>query len=83
MPNLDSYLRKIENEYKALTASTFWKEYITAISNLRKKASKKCETYDEVLKWQGEIIGYDKVLGVPDKLISIIREKSQESGKTE
>jgi hypothetical protein len=73
--DLESYLRKIENEYKELVAGVFWKEYVAAVLDLRRKASKNCETYEDVKKWQGEIHGYDSVLSLPDKIIDIVREK--------
>ena len=44
---------------------------------LRRKASKNLETYEDVKIEQGKIQAYDKVLGLPDKIISFVREKEQ------
>jgi len=74
---LENYLRKIEGEYKELTAGVFWKEYIEAIMDLRKKASHNCENYDEVKEDQGKIKAYDKVLGLPDKILALVIEKDK------
>lgn len=81
MADLDGYLRKVEREYKELTKGTFWKEYIVAIENLRRKASRRCETEEDVRKWQGEIHGYNNVFSLPDKLISIVKEKRARTAK--
>jgi len=75
--DINSYLQKIEKEYKEITDKAFWKEFLSAILDCRRKASKNCETYEDVKKWQGEIHGYDTVLGLPDKILTIVREKKE------
>lgn len=69
MANLGAYLKKVKNERDSVLQTSFWAEYQKAILKLRKKASRNCETYDDVAKYQGEIQGYDRVLTLPDKLI--------------
>ncbi len=79
MVKLDSYLRKIESEYKELTAGVFWKEYMAAILNYRKKASRNCEVHEDVRIYQGEVQAYDRIFNLPKKLLTIVREKKQET----
>ena len=81
MVDLDGYIRKIEGEYKKLTAGVFWKEYIAAISDLRKKASHNCEVHDDVKVYQGEVHAYDRIFNIPDKLLSIVREKKRATNR--
>ena len=71
----DSYLKKVKNERDSIIQTAFWAEYQKGILKLRKKASRNCETYDDVAKYQGEIQGYDRVLTLPDKLIPEEEEK--------
>ena len=62
MGKLDNYLQKLEGEYKKIASGVFWKEYIEAITELRKKASHNCENYDEVKEDKAQIKADDKVL---------------------
>ena len=77
MADLEGYLRKIESEYKKLTASDFWKEYVAAMVELRRKASRNCEIHDDVKIYQGEVQSYDRIFKLPDKLLTIVSEKDK------
>jgi len=75
--DLERYIEKIEKERDITIKGAFWAEYVAEILELRKKASKNCETYEDVKTDQGEIRAYDKVLRIPDKLISSVRERKR------
>lgn len=77
MAELERYLEKIEKERDITVKGAFWSEYIAGILELRRKASKNLETYEDVKGEQGKIQAYDKVLGLPEKLISFVREKNK------
>lgn len=77
MADLNRYLEKIEKEQTEVIKKDFWAEYQTEILELRKKASRNCETYEDVKIYQGEIKAYDRVLNLPTKLISNVRERKR------
>lgn len=77
MAELERYLEKVEKERDITVKGAFWSEYIAGILELRRKASKNLETYEDVKVEQGKIQAYDKVLGLPDKLIAFVREKNK------
>lgn len=77
MAELERYLEKVEKERDITIKGAFWSEFISGILELRRKASRNCETYDDVKIYQGEIKAYDKVFTLPDKLITFVREKNE------
>ena len=77
MAELERYLEKVEKERDITIKGAFWSEFISGILELRRKASRNLETYEDVKVEQGKIQAYDKVLGLPDKLITFIREKNE------
>jgi len=74
---LERYIEKIEKEQDAIVKKAFWAEYQKQIRELRKKASSNCEVYEDVKIDQGKIQAYDKVLNLPKKIISNIRDREQ------
>ena len=77
MPELERYLEKVEKERDTIIKGAFWSEFIDGILELRRKASKKLETYEDVKAEQGKIQAYDKVLGLPAKVIAFVQEKNK------
>ena len=77
MADLERYIEKVEKERDITIKGAFWSEFISGILELRRKASRNLETYEDVKIEQGKIQAYDKVLGLPDKLITFIREKNE------
>ena len=81
MAELERYIEKVEKERDITVKGSFWAEYIAGILGLRDKASKNLETYEDIKIEQGKIQAYDKVLGLPDKLLSIVREKKRATNR--
>ena len=77
MADLSGYLKKIKNERTNTLQTAFWSEIIAGILELRRKAAKNLEVYEDPKLEQGKIQAYDKVLGLPDRLIAFIREKDE------
>ena len=77
MADLERYIEKVEKERDITIKGAFWSEYISGILELRRKASRNLETYEDVKVEQGKIQAYDKVLGLPDKLIAFVKEKNE------
>lgn len=77
MADLERYIEKVEKERDITIKGAFWSEYMAGILDLRRKASKNLETYEDVKVEQGKIQAYDKVLGLPDRLIAFVREKNE------
>jgi len=75
--DLERYIEKVEKERDITIKGAFWSEYMAGILDLRRKASKNLETYEDVRVEQGKIQAYDKVLGLPDRLIAFVREKNK------
>ena len=81
MADLERYIDKVEKERDITVKGVFWAEFMAGILDLRKKASRNCETYDDVTKYQGEIQGYDRVLNLPDKLLSNVRDRKRATNR--
>ncbi len=81
MAELERYLEKVEKERDITVKGAFWSEFVDGILELRRKASCNLETYEDIKIEQGKIQAYDKVLLLPDKLISFVREKNQKRAK--
>jgi len=79
--DLERYIEKVEKERDITIKGAFWAEFIAGILDLRKKASKNLETYEDIKIEQGKIQAYDKVLGLPDKLITFVREKKRATNR--
>ena len=77
MADLERYIEKVEKERDITIKGAFWSEFIAGILDLRKKASKNLETYEDIKIEQGKIQAYDKVLGLPGRLITFVREKNK------
>lgn len=77
MAELERYIEKVEKERDITIKGAFWSEIIAGILELRRKAGKNLETYEDVKVEQGKIQAYDKVLGLPDRIIAFIREKNE------
>ncbi len=77
MSNFERYIEKVEKERDIAIKGAFWSEYNAGILELRRKASRNCEIREDVKEHQGEIKAYDKVLTLPDKIISFVREKNE------
>ena len=75
--DIERYIEKVEKERDITVKGVFWVEYQAQILDLRRKASRNCETYDDVKIYQGEIKAYDKVFNLPEKIVSIIEEKEE------
>ena len=81
MADLERYIEKVEKERDITIKGVFWAEFVAYILDLRKKASKNLETYEDIKVEQGKIQAYDKVLGLPDKLITFVREKKRATNR--
>ena len=81
MADLERYIEKVEKERDIAIKGAFWSEYIAGILDLRKKASKNLETYEDIKIEQGKIQAYDKVLGLPERLIDFVREKERATNR--
>ena len=79
MVDFERYIEKVEKERDIAVKGVFWAEFMNGILEYRKKASRNCETLDDIKIYQGEIQAYDRILRLPDKLVGIIREKKQET----
>ena len=77
MADLERYIEKLEKERDITVKGAFWSEYMAGILELRRKAGKNLEVYEDVKVEQGKIQAYDKVLSLPDKIIAFIREKNE------
>lgn len=77
MADLERYIEKVEKERDVTIKGAFWSEYMAGILDLRRKASRNLETYEDVRGEQGKIQAYDKVLGLPAKLIAFVKEKNK------
>jgi hypothetical protein len=77
--NLERYIEKVEKERDIAVKGVFWAEFMNGILDYRKKASRNCETSEDVKIYQGEIQAYDRILRLPEKLVGIIRERKQET----
>jgi hypothetical protein len=75
--DLERYIEKVEEERDITVKGAFWSELMAGILEYRRKASKNLETYEDIKIEQGKIQAYDKVLGLPDKIIAFIREKNE------
>jgi hypothetical protein len=79
--DLERYIEKVEKERDITIKGVFWSEFIAGILALRKKASKNLETYEDPKLEQGKIQAYDKVLGLPDRLIDFVREEKRATNR--
>ena len=81
MADLERYIEKVEKERDITIKSVFWSEFIAGVLDLRRRASKNLETYEDIKIEQGKIQAYDKVLGLPDRLIDFVREKKRATNR--
>jgi hypothetical protein len=68
------YIAKVRKERTEVLQTSFWKELVKLIEKARRSASRRCETDPDVRVSQGELRGYDKVLGFPLKIVEILEQ---------
>jgi hypothetical protein len=79
--DLERYIEKVEKERDITVKGVFWAEFMAGVAEYRKKASRNCEVHDDVKIYQGEVQAYDRILKLPDKLLSIVRERKRATNR--
>ena len=55
---------ELKKQYEQICATDFWLDFMARIEDERRVASRRCETDEDVTKWQGFIRCIDTVKGI-------------------
>lgn len=65
------YLHSRQEQQAEVSKTDFWKDFISAIDELRKTAVNRCldnKNINSVQYYQGQVYTIDRILEIPDKL---------------